>query len=209
MDSENLKICFLILVGNRFYSEGELATRLTEMKEAAQTGVIDPITTDGAISIVYNLEELLGVEFWNTVNYISAQPHDLLEGKSRDEYLSYQTCWLHFRPIHNRLLFEVDSRAKSRPWHLKRSLPLISFVKEWTLMSLRLQKFMAYINNNDNQRLKDYWNDSALMTEKLRHIITQKYFQYIVESDLATVLAESGCTQGYFYEEEKGYIEVV
>jgi len=197
----NLQICFLILIGNRFYSEKEIAGQLPLMKSYAEQGKIDTTTIDGAVSIVHNNHELLGVEFWDVVNMINPLCHELLEGNPRDEYLAYQTCWLFFRPQSDKkLLFEVCSVAKSFPYHKKYYIPLEKFVREWTLMRYRLLMFEAYLEQQYAQQCLKKWREDPTVTRKLLSVVNEQHIEELLQNDLADVLRRSSCSCGYIYD---------
>jgi hypothetical protein len=187
---DNLRICFLLKVGEHFYSEREVATHLLKLKQTVADGTIDLDTTEGAVSIRYNEEELLGVEFWDeiclAVDFIVGQFELLLQGQAIAEFLPLQTFWLRLEPQGKRVIYELESKTTLRPFHLKRSIPLIPFVREFELMFWRMTKILASLGSRSFSETLSEWR-SALPLSVL-NVAGTKEIERIVEDPLEEVL---------------------
>jgi hypothetical protein len=189
----NLRICFLLKVGERFYSEQETVTHLGELRQAVAKRIIDLDTTDGAISIQYNDEELLGTDFWDeiclTANSIVSQFELLLQGQAIADFLPLQTLWLRLTPQGKRVIFELESKTTLRPLHLKRSLPLAPFVREFELMYWRMARILATLGSQlFSQTLKE-WH--SLIPPSVLNAAGSEAIKEIVEGPLGEVLSNS------------------
>ncbi len=187
MDDEQLKICFLVLKGQHFYTEYEIGLHLNEIRHEFLLGGFDYWNMEGAISIVYHEEELLGKEFWDIITQIYALPHQLIAGISRKEFLAYQSCWLSFSPQGERLLYELKSTTNSRLVHIVRSLPLYVFVREWSLMKFRLDKFAAYLGDIDAKKRLENWRNMESATTKWQQAVGVDLLDRIVKSDIEDI----------------------
>jgi hypothetical protein len=197
MDTEasryNLRICFFLKVGERFYSEQEAVTHLSELRQAVAEGAIDLDTTDGALSIRYNGEELLGTDLWDeiclAVNSIVAQFEFLLQGQAIAEFLPLQTLWLRLTPQGKRVIFELESKTTLRPLHLKRSLPLAPFVREFELTYWRMARILATLGSQlFSQTLKE-WH--SLIPPSVLNAAGREAIEEIVEGSLEEALSNN------------------
>lgn len=192
MSHEQLKVCFSVLLNGKFYSEREILSHLNEMKRIPKSG-FDYWTMEGAISIVHNGKELLGQEFWDSINLIYAQTQDLVEGIPRKEFLAYQSCWLSLQPQGTQLIYELKSVAESRPIQIKRSIPLNLFVREWSLMKFRMYKFADYLEFPPAKVILEGWRDRKTSTPKWRQVVGEDAIDFIVNSSIEEVLLNSTC----------------
>jgi hypothetical protein len=191
LSKDDLKICFLLKVGTRFYSEQEIAVHIQELKRAVAKGTIDLYTTDGAVSIKYNDEELLGVEFWDeiclAVNSIVRQFDLLLQGQVIAEFLPLQTFWLRLTPQGERVIYELESKTSLRPLHVKRSMPLTPFVREFELMFWRMAKILANLGSQSFSETLNDWQSSLPLS--VLNVVGDEAVKQIVEGSLEDVLS--------------------
>jgi hypothetical protein len=195
--NENLKICFLIKLGDRFYNESEIAENLAILKNAASCGDIDLDTTDGAISLRYNDEELLGIDFWDEINLIAGSisgqlPH-LLQGQIVTEFFPLNSLWLSLTPKGERVLYELRSNKNLLPVNIKRSLSTKHFIHEFQLMFLRMAKLLAELGSfSAEETLK---GGDSLIHLSLKSVIGVDSIRKIVNQPLKAILGNSGCSE--------------
>lgn len=191
-----LKICFLLKVGDTFYSEQQIAEHLQELSRYSRDGFIDLYTTEGALSIIYNGEELLGVEFWDEINMvvgsIASRLDHLLDGRMVEEFLPLQTFWIRLIPEGSNMYYELTSATSLRPFHLKRRLPLIPTIHQMELVFWRMMRVMAFLgsvsSSNTLRSWQNHTNTVVLSDVDINEI------KAIIEKPLTEVLLQNGCS---------------
>ena len=200
-------MCFFLRIGYEFWGEGMIAKRLPRIHKLARAGKIDLLTTEGAVSIKYDGEELLGIEFWDIITNVNPIPNDLLAGKPRNIILPYQTYGITLTPQGNGLRYHAKSSTPKRVWTINCSLPLDLFVQEWTVMYFRFSRLLASLGDISAKRVIEEWED--YMSPQWRTLIGDDRLRYLSQADLAELLSDSDCTGGYVYSESKGFEHIV
>ena len=193
---ENLKVCFLIKIDGHFYNEWEIAEDLAVLKRAAAQGKIDLDTTDGAISIRYNNDELLGTDFWDEINLIAgsiaSNLSKLTQGQPVIEFFPLNSLWLHLTPKRERVVYELKSSDNlSLLRDMKRSLPKVHFIREFELMFWRMVKLLADLGSYSAQETLRVW--PSFLHPSLANIVDTTSVQRIVDQPLEVVLTSNGC----------------
>lgn len=186
-----LKICFLLLVDDQFYTEREIAMRLQFFKDAASQRRIDTNLVEGTISITYNWQELLGTEFTDVIDRMFIDPDGLLKGRERKIYLPYQTFSITLQPKGNNLIYHAKSHTPNRKWDKKWHLPFDLFIKQWTLMYFRYLKLLAYLTDKSTYDAVLGWKH--FMSKEWQQFMGEENMRQIMEEDLQTSLLNSDC----------------
>lgn len=206
MDNQQLQICFLLLIGNRLYSEQELATRLPEVDRALNDGnVIDAATPFGSLSIQYLGEELWPPELCTEINTIPAAICELSLGKEAIGGLESQYASLRLKPMGAQLLYHLKSTPPSPEHEIIRVLPFEIFLREWVLKGTRMDKLIAYLRRKPFKGIDWYFEQT---TPELRRIVGDERMRAVAEQDLVEMLSESPCSQGYLWQEERKFVKV-
>lgn len=203
---EQLQICFLIFVGNRLYSERELASRLPEVDKAiADKSVIDVQTPNGSLSIQFLGEDLWPAELWTEVNTIPVSTTTLLAGHEVNRGIDGQYASIRLKPMGEYLLYHLKSTLPSAEHEITRMLPFEEFIREWELMEIRMSKFISYLRKEKSRGINWYFEQS---TPELRRIAGDERMQRLVEQDLVEMLSSSPCSQGYYCQEDRTFVKV-
>jgi hypothetical protein len=197
---ELLQMCFLVFVENRLYSEREIADDLAFIKGAADRGWIHPIEVEGALSIQYYQEELLGPDFWTEIGLFGLPIQDLLRGEAYRTWITGHNARLVIRPRGAQLLYELDSAHPSVERHIERQVPVNLFAEAWLLMSYRLRSFRHYISNQRDSWPDKYLTDPRFYTPEIAQLISENQVRAIGQGNLAEVLRTAECTKGYLYD---------
>lgn len=206
MNNQQLQICFLLLVGNRLYSERELAIRLSEVDRAINDGnIIDVGTPFGSLSIQYWGEELWPPELCTEINTIPVAINELSLGKETKGGLESQYASLRLKPMGEQLLYYLKSTPPSLEHEIIRVLPFESFLREWVLKGTRMDKFIAYLRRKPFKGIDWYFEQT---TPELRRIVGDERIKAIAEQDLVEMLSSSPCSQGYYYQEDQTFVKV-
>ncbi|HRW06411.1 MAG TPA: hypothetical protein P5121_15010 [Caldilineaceae bacterium] len=206
MDNQQLQIGFLLLVGNRLYSERELATRLSEVDRAINDGnVIDVETPFGSLSIQYLGEELWPPELCTEINNIPVAINELALGNETKGVLESQYASLRLKPMGDQLLYHLKSTPPSSEHEIIRVLPFETFLRELVLNGTRVNKFTSYLRRKPFKGIDWYFEQA---TPELRRIVGDERMQALAEQDLVEMLASSPCTQGYYSHEVPTFVKV-
>lgn len=199
----SVQMCFFLRVDHEFWSEALIASQLSKISKLVKDRKIDILTTEGAVSIKYNDEELLGIEFWDVITEIHPRPNWLLAGERQDIYLAYQTFGIALIPQGEKLRYIAKSATPNRLWHIERSLPLDLFVKEWTTMYFRFNRLLAFLGSMRAQRVVEEWD--IYMSPQWKSLIGENTLKHLSQTNLANLLIESGCTGYFVYTEDNGF----
>lgn len=171
-----LQMAFLLKVQDSFLSEAEAAQQLDSLRAQVKSGQVDLETTDGAWSIRYYEEELLGEEFWDEINIaidqVMWQLSSLHKGNSIEIFLPLQSLLVSLTPQGENLLFQVSSQTLRRAHSLTKSLPQQLFLQEFFAMYIRMVKLLAALGSRSFQRTLNEWRSqlpnfvSELVTEE-------------------------------------------
>lgn len=206
MSSNEVKINFLLRVGERFYAESEIAKRINEVRKAVEEKDVDIVLPEGAVSIIYQGEELLGIELWSPLADVYAAPDKLLEGKSCLIYLSYQTLGIDLIPHEQGLVYRASSRTPRRPFYLERTIPLHSFIRSWTYMRIRIYKLQAYLGKAVAKEFLEEWENYII--GPWQEVVGRETIQRLVDADTLTTLISENCYGGYEYQDDKGFVKL-
>lgn len=205
MDNQQLQICFLIFVGNRLYSERELAIRLPEIDRAIHDGnVIDVETPFGSLSIQYLGEELWPPELCTEINTIPAAINELSLGNETQGGLDSQYASFRLKPMGDQLLYHLKSTPPSPEHEIICVLPFEAFLREWVLSGTRMSKFISYLRREEFKGIDWYFEQT---TPELRRIVGDERMKFIAEQDLVEMLSNSPCSQGYYCQEDQTFVK--
>ncbi len=206
MDNQQLQICFLFFVGNRLYSERELAFRLSEVDRALDEGnVIDLFAPAGSLSIQYLGEELWPVDLWTEDGSVPVAINELSIGNEVKGGLDNHYASLRLKPMGEQLLYHLKSTPLSPEHEIIRMLPFESFLREWVLKGTRTDKFIAYLERKPFKGIDWYFERT---TPELRRIVGDERMRSVAEQDLVEMLSSSPCTQGYLCQEDQTFVKV-
>lgn len=157
----DLKMLFFLKVKDNFFTEYEVISRIDEFKDMVREGLIDLHTTEGAWSINYNGEELLGLEFWDeiclVIDFLIRKLDLLRQGKTIAEFLPLQTFWLRLTIEAQMIKFELESKTTLRPIHIVRHIPSKVFVQEFVLQYLKMINILALLGSKSFKETQDEW----------------------------------------------------
>lgn len=157
-----LRVRFYLSAEGEFHPGREVIQKIPRFKELAAKGEIDLYTTDGALSIVYGGDELLGVDCWDEINQFCRGLvyglQSLTRGDAVEEFMPMQSLSLRLRPVGvGTLLYELESKTARRPLHLRRTLPRNAFIREIILAYLRLMKVLATLGSRSFSDEEEDW----------------------------------------------------
>jgi hypothetical protein len=186
-------MCFLLKLGDEFLSEQEIALRIPELQLNRK---IDLHTTEGAVSIVYNGHELLGVELWDEINFaiggLFSQLNDFRQGKTIQEFFPLQSLWVRLIPRGDYLVYELKSTTPRRPLHIRESIPAWLFMREFSLLNIRMLRILAALGNTPSAATVTKWKDSGTTKFALDYLEFET-IRNAFEQPLPTLLLESTC----------------
>src|SRR5262249_30786607 len=133
------------------------ADRLARLPKLVESREISLLRTEGAVSIKYESEELLGIEFWDIIMNVNPVPNSLLEGKRRNIVLPYQSFGITLTPQDEQLHYYGESSSPNRIHTIDRILPLELFVYQWTSMKFRFSRLMASLGDDVAEWLIEEW----------------------------------------------------
>jgi hypothetical protein len=206
-------MCFYLRVGHEFWGEAMIAKRLFKIPKLVRSGKrmrsgkIDLLTTEGAVSIRYDDEELLGIEFWDIITNVHPIPNELLAGRPQHISLPDQGLGITLTPQGDELRYHAKSFTPKRVWEIDRVLPLGLFVQEWTVMYFRFSRLLASLGSVRAKRVIGEWEE--YMSPQWRTLMGDDRLRYLSQADLAELLSDSNCTGGYVYSESKGFEHIV
>ena len=191
MNKADLKICFLLKVEDNFYTEFEIWQKLANLRKLAEAGKVDFYTTDGALSIQYLDEELLGIGLWNemvpTIENILALFNNLISGETISEFLQLQSCWIRLtRKGKTQLLYELESTTSRRSISLKRLLPFEEFIREFFLMYYRTVRILSALGSESFTKVEIEWQEH--LSPKVITIVGMENLTRLMTSPLNEIL---------------------
>ncbi len=205
-DHAELHICFLVFIGNRLYSEQELAFRLPEVsKVATDRKVINPRALDGSLSIQYLGEELWPVDLWTEIDLLPISTTAILEGQEVHRGIDGLYASIRLKPVGEHLLYHLRSTSPCVEYEITRMLPLEVFIREWELMEIRMDKFIAYLRRKPLKSIDWYLKHT---TPELQRIAGKERIRSVAAQDLVEMLSSSPCTQGYLCQEDQTFVKV-
>jgi hypothetical protein len=194
--SNSLYMCFWLKVEHEFYSEQAIGVNLGELKEAVIGGKIDLHTTEGALSIRYKNEELLGLAFWDEINLalssIVGQLPSLLDGQTVSEFLPLQSNWIRLTRDQDLVLYELEPCNELRKFQKKRLIPLNLFVCEIEYAFWRMTRILAVLGSRSSNDALSQWR--TIIPLSIQSIISLDRIKYIVEQPVVDVLHDTGCS---------------
>ncbi|MEM7128870.1 MAG: hypothetical protein AAF702_21225 [Chloroflexota bacterium] len=204
--NNQVQICFLIFIGNRLYSEQELAINLAELDQAISEGnVIDPQTPNGSLSIHYLGEELWPPELWTDINTIPVSINVLSEGNESKGEIDGQYASIKLKPMGEFILYHLNSVPPSSKHNIARMLPFEGFLQEWVLMGTRMSKLISYLRKKEFKGIDWYFEQAS---PELRRIVGDEHIKTIAEQDLVEMLSSTPCKQGYYLQEDQTLVKV-
>lgn len=183
---EQLQISFFLYIQGKFLSEYTIAKQLSQLKKIANSKEYNLPTMDGAISILYKGEELLGEAYPDEILTVHVDTPGFLEGKSCETYLPLAGHFMYFNPINSKLEYELKT-AKGTSIKL-RNLPLLPFIKKYNYMKYRLIRLKAYFTNTKENAKK--WESWGYGTEKWKNIVGVDKINAIMNGEIYEVLTE-------------------
>jgi hypothetical protein len=182
---------FLIKVDDEFLPESEIMSNLSFLEDAVRLDKIDLSTTDGAVSIIFQGEELLGVDFWDEINipvgFMTGALPQLLKGKPIERYFPVLAYWIKLIPQNSKVLYKVEVERQQRITHIVRVLPLLEFAQEFELLFWRMMRILARLGARSPQATIIDWRD---VVEKHQHVNDLNVLQWVIEQPLEIVLKE-------------------
>lgn len=160
---EVLEMSFLLKVEDNFYSEKEVAAQIDDFKELARSK-IDLETTEGAWSIRYYGEELLGTAYWDEITLAIdgiAGNFLTLQNQTISEFLPLQSIWIRLTPLGETLLYKLESVHISRTLSIKKGLPAKLFYQKFFAMYMRMVKIMANLGSSSYFVTQEEWARSV------------------------------------------------
>ena len=160
---EILEMSFLLKVEDNFYSEKEVAARIDDFKKLVRSK-IDLETTEGAWSIRYYGEELLGTVYWDEITLaIDCIAGSLLTTQNHtiSEFLSLQSIWIRLTPLGSTLLYQLESANVSRTFSIKKGLPTKLFYQKFFAMYMRMVKIMANLGSSSYLITQEEWANAV------------------------------------------------
>lgn len=189
----DLKIRLYLKVGDTFYSESDIAENMQLMRDFARQKKINRETTDGAVSILYNGKELLGLDFWDEINWamhsLASNLATFSQGKTIAEFLSMQSCWIKLTPKGDYLIYELE-RTPLKPINLRAKLPLKLFITEFFLMYFRMVRVLAMLGSNSSINMEQNWK--KLIDARIAEIVDVDSIESVMSRPLEQVLAAYG-----------------
>lgn len=201
-DDPALSIRFMLRVDKIFYGESVIPKYLTEIQQAVATDIIYMPAPDGAVSIAYNGEELLGIEFWDAIDNINPIPNQLLTNNDTTMDLPMQTVGVHLHRQGDELVYHVASYSPKRSWNVRRVLPLALFIQQWTLMRLRYNRLRAYLGSEKANRQLAGFKD--FMSQEWRDMVGVENINLVLEEDLEILFFQSSFPDSYVYDTASG-----
>jgi len=151
-----MRFSLSIFANNRFFSETEIVDNLPEILSMVDSGEIKLLITDGAISIIYQEEELLGEKYWDDVHVLLRDVFyslgDLVNGKEIEGVLPMQSILLKLKLIDNMVIYTLQPSEKrinrTGESHIVRQIPKDLFMLEFIKFYLRSARIFATIGVN-------------------------------------------------------------
>ncbi len=157
----DLSMSFLLKIGDRFYHDYEVVDRIGEFRALVQSKSIDIENPIGALSILFEGDELLGSAYWDEVvlsfDYLIQRLEFLQRGKIIAEFFPLQMYWVRLTPQPDKLLFEVESKTSQRHYHLHRVVPYKPFIQELVATYVRMVKLMAALGSEKFIQTEQAW----------------------------------------------------
>lgn len=186
---EELNIGFYLYMQGKFYSEFAIAQQLSHIKKIANSKDYNWPTMDGAISILYKGEELLGKAYMEAILVVHVDTPGLLEGKASEEYLPLSGHFISFTPEGKTVKYDL-SYVKTREVPIKSCyLPLVAFIQKWGYMKYRLIRLRAYLT--DTEKNVKEWESWGYGTEKWKRVVGVDKIDVIMSEDIVEVLTDT------------------
>ena len=175
-----LRICLSIYHNHHFYSESEIVNNLPEIRGLVESRGIKLLVTDGAISITYHNEELLGKKYWDDVHFILNDVfyslEDLENGKEIEGILPMQSTLLKLKlsddMVIYKLQFSEQRISRTGESHIVRRMPKHLFMREFIHFYLRSARIFATIGANA-KTFADFSIDDDIEDELIGHPFQQ------------------------------------
>ncbi|WP_156123174.1 hypothetical protein [Deinococcus radiopugnans] len=186
----------LLKVDQNFLSSKEVINNIDKYKKMVRRGGIDLYTTEGALSIICDGDELLGVEFWDEINIvldsIISQIPSYVQGKAISEFMPLQSFWIHIKPLGSDCLWELNSATKLKPFLLKRSLPSKQLFQSLTLAYILMAKILAELGSESFSSTIQLW--SIELPEEIKLAVSDvTELIKVVRMDVKTAAEYIGC----------------
>ena len=141
----SLSICLKLWIKRRFWKESEIIANVGEIVELIESGTVDLLRTHGAISIIFEGEELLGTSYSTDIhvvlNDIFFSLADLADGKTVERYLPGQPATITLSTEDSAVNYNLLLRtsADDKP-HIHKKIPAHLFITTFTHFYLRNAK---------------------------------------------------------------------
>ncbi len=191
-DMQSLKMHFFLKVEDNFFSESEIYQELQNLKVLASKGKIDLHTTDGAVSIQYYDQELLGIDLWDEINlvidFLFHQMDKFFEIETISNFMPMQSCWIKLTMQGDFVLYELESKVEHRPINLKVSLPLNEFLEAFTTLYIKMIRILAELGSSSFSETSEEL--VAMLHPKLIEKIGRNRIEGLVNTPLASLLTD-------------------
>ncbi len=148
-----LSICLKLWIKERFWEESEIIANVDKIVELIESGTVDLLRTQGAVSIIFEGEELLGTYYLTDVhlilNDIFFSLADLANGKTVERYLPGQpatiTLTIKNSVVNYKLFLRTSSDGKP---HIHKKIPVHLFITTFTHFYLRNAKLFKILGQS-------------------------------------------------------------
>ena len=189
-------MCFFLKVGEKFYAESIISHKLNELVSLAENGQIDLSATEGAVSIKFHGEEILGIDFWDEIcfifDHLISTIDTFLQGDPIEDFLPMQSAWLRLSPAGNSLKYELLSEVSTRPVHIKRAIPKSVFLPELYFLYARIIRILAMLGSRSYSELENQWR-TMLWKPELSVFMSYEKFKRVFDDPLESILQGADC----------------